>query len=327
MSVNSGPKAWLLDDGRAGHWRQVRALADFLPLQATVVPVNLKAPWRWLAPYRWPSGLAAHPGLLAGGAVPPAIIISCGRRSALAARWIQHHFNGRPKTVQILDCGLPPDRFTWVIAPRHDELEGENVITTVGSLNPVSEAWLSTAEGLNAPGASAPRPRSVLLLGGASRNFAFSRRWFQSTLADLCETGDYGSLTIVESPRTPRWVAGAISCLPVTTPVNRIAWNPEDPEDAGRRYSAALAQADMVFASADSVNFASEACASGKPVGLLGIGQAKGKIARFCHQLVAGGFAVDWKPELMKAGSMPATRCLRETGDVAKRLIDSGLLA
>jgi mitochondrial fission protein ELM1 len=317
----------LLDDGRAGHWRQVRALAYFLPLQAMVVPVSLKAPWRWFAPYRWPFGLAAHPGLLAGAAGPPGIIISCGRRSALAARWIQHHFNDRPKTVQILDCGLSPDRFTWVIAPRHDELEGENVISTVGSLNPVNEVWLSTAADPNARGASGPGPRCVLLLGGPSRNFSFSRRWLQSALSGLCEPGAVGSLTIIESPRTPRWVAQAISRLPAGIPLNRLAWNPADPEGAGRRYSAALAQADVVFVSADSVNLASEACASGKPVGLVGIGQAKGKIARFCHQLVTGDYAVDWEAGPMKAGSMPATRCLRETGDVAKRLVDSGLLA
>jgi len=327
VSVNSGPSAWLLDDGRAGHWRQVRALADFLPLRAIPVPVNLKLPWRWFAPYRLPFGQAAHSGLLVADAGPPGVIIACGRRSALAARWIQHHFAGRPKTVQILDCGLPPDRFTWVIAPSHDELEGDNVISTVGSLNPVTAAWLSAAVDPAGPCATAPKPRGVLLLGGPSGNFAFTRRWFRSALAGLCDPGFGGSLTIVESPRTPGWVAAEVQAIPTNpAPLHRMPWTPQDPEAAERRLGAALACADFVLVTADSVNLASEACASGKPVGLLGVERARGKMARFCRQLMDSGFAKAVEPGKTDIEAIPTTRCLRETEDVARRLMVSGLL-
>jgi hypothetical protein len=256
----------LLHDGRAGHWRQVRALAHYLPLEESVLPVNLRLPWRWFAPYRLPFGLAAHPGLLEVKSKQPQVIVSCGRRSALAARWLQRYFDGRPKTVQILDCGLPPDRFSWVIAPRHDELEGGNVIPTIGSLNPVSEEWLEQAVNLPESGLHALKPRLVLLLGGPSSNFSFSRRWLRASLASVCEHLAGGSLTIVDSPRTPGWVADEIDRLPAEIPRHRIAWSPQDAEGSERRYGAALALADFIVVSADSVNLVSEACASGKPV-------------------------------------------------------------
>jgi mitochondrial fission protein ELM1 len=304
----------------------VRALGRFLPLEPVAVPVRLRPPWRWSAPRRLPFGPAAHPSLLATAGPRPQVIVSCGRRSALAARWIQDHFEGRPKTVQILDCGLPPERFTWVIAPRHDELRGANVITTIGSLNPVDEEWLGRC-GAEAGGGSAPAaPNRLLLPGGPSRNFDFSRRWFRETLGGLAGCLSGGSLTIVLSPRTPSWALEEIRRLPANGSVHCVAWNGRDPQGSERDYARALARADVILVTADSVNLASEACASGKPVCLVGLERARGKIARFGRYLVDEGFAHAFDPERMKTGLIGATRCLRETGRVARRLIDSGLL-
>ena len=206
MSVNSGPEAWLLHDGRAGHWRQVSALAHFLPVECSVHPVQVKPPWRWFAPYRFPGGLPAHADLLPASAAPPTVIISCGRRSALAARWLNQHFGGQPKTVQILDCGLSPGLFTCVIAPRHDRLQGEKVVVNTGSLNPVDESWLARGADRSQFPSSIDGQPELLLLGGVSRHFHFSRTWVRSILSRLRIERAGDTLIIAESPRTPAWV-------------------------------------------------------------------------------------------------------------------------
>jgi mitochondrial fission protein ELM1 len=316
----------LLNDGRTGHRRQVQALAHFLPLTYTVLPISLKPPWRWFAPYRLPGGLAAHAELIPTSAVVPTIIISCGRRSALAARWLQTHFVGAPKTVQILDCGLSPDCFNWVIAPQHDRLEGDNVIQTIGSLNPVDDSWLQRAAGENDSNRHPTRPSALLLLGGPSRNFYFSRNWFRAVLSALRSRLNGHDLTVVESPRTPPWVADDVDAVLADLPVYRVGWLKDNPEASAQAYGAALAAAECVFVTADSVNLVSESCASGKPVCLLGVEQARGKMDRFCRHLIQKGYALEDQPELPAAGAMPFTQCLRETESVATRLLESGLL-
>jgi mitochondrial fission protein ELM1 len=52
-----------------------------------------------------------------------------------------------------------------------------------------------------------------------------------------------------------------------------------------------LGAADRIVVTADSVNMASEACASGRPVFLCAPDGVRGKLARFHASLVAGGHA------------------------------------
>src|SRR3546814_7062274 len=67
------------------------------------------------------------------------------------------------KVVQILDPRLDPALWDVVVAPLHDGLAGANVITTLGSLHPVDDAWLADARTRFAAFEALPRPRTALL--------------------------------------------------------------------------------------------------------------------------------------------------------------------
>ena len=99
------------------------------------------------------------------------------------------------------------------------------------------------------------------------------------------------------------------------------------PERSAQRYRIALACDHRIFVTADSVNLVSEACASGKPVHLLGADRVKGKLARFSRRLVSEKYVFEGLPGAPAGGPAPQTRCLRETQTVADRLIASGLLS
>lgn len=320
FSVSDPWVVWL-DDGRPGHRRQAAALAERLSPNHARVDARLRQPWRAFAPRSLPLGLAAHRDLVkALPAEAPAAIVSCGRQGAVALRWLKRYWHGRTGTVQILDCGLDPAQFDFVVVPRHDGLAGRNVIRTLGSLNPVDEAWL--AEGGHSPEAGSP-PRIAALLGGPSRHCSWDRKWLRETLARLAAAAGAaaGRVDVVASPRTPDWVAPLVAGMPERPRFHGWA---DEPATA-QVYRAVLAGASHLAATADSVNLLSEACATGKPVFVLGGERAQGRIGGFVGSLVADGYALD--AAALPAGLADArpTRTLRETAAVAVRLKRSGL--
>ena len=115
---------WTITDGHAGNVRQAVALVAALgehPAHAwTVAP---QAPWRWLAPRKFPgSRLAFDREFRRALTAPPALAIGCGRQAALATRLLREH---GARAVQILDPRIDPRHWDLVIAPEHDDVRGE----------------------------------------------------------------------------------------------------------------------------------------------------------------------------------------------------------
>src|SRR5690606_13896540 len=140
MERSGNEQAWILSDGNAGNVRQAQSLASALhlsPLEWTLCP---RAPWRWLAPRRLPGAAGAFGEEFSEALdAPPGLAIGCGRQAALATRILRKR---GAKVVQVLDPRLSPGHWDIVVAPGHDRLGGANVITLLGSLHPVDDAWL-----------------------------------------------------------------------------------------------------------------------------------------------------------------------------------------
>lgn len=314
----------LLDDGRIGHYRQVSALADCLPVRQWRLPVHVRPPWRTFAPYRLVAGLAAHPAIQQ--ALPdrePAAIIACGRSSALVSRWLQDYWRGRPKTVQILHSGIKPKHFTWVIAPNHDRIGGDNVIEVNGSLTPV----VATQTEFTVP--SYASPRCLLLLGGPARHFRFTRDWLAESLSRLAGRlhGLSASLRVLTSPRSPPWVGEVLAGSVHGLPYQLSEWSAMPAEAAQAAYALAMREASLVVASADSVNLVSEAGASGKPAFVLGAERVSGRVAAGVQGLLQQGYLLDIDALQRAVVENRGTRLLDETRRVAGLLLRSGLLA
>jgi len=276
---------WLVSDGRAGNERQVMALADAMQLVARRVHVRPRAPWRWIAP---------RPTLGAGWAFPralrdelrapwPAMAIGCGRQAALLTRLLRARSDGRTFAVQILDPRIDCAHFDLVIAPRHDALQGGNVIQTLGALNPIDDAWLAQAALAFPALAQLPRPRTALLVGGPRRGLALDAAWLDTLVARIAgwHHRDGGSLLIATSRRTPAaWrerlrtaFRNGCTCF----------WG--GPEDGANPYASYLALADRIVVTPDSVNMLSEACAVGVPVLTQLPASAPAKLAAFHAEL------------------------------------------
>lgn len=302
-----------LHDGLAGHRRQALALATALDPAAAERALRARAPWSWAAPRRLPGAAAAFgPEFRALLEAPPALAIGAGRRTALATRLLRAR---GARAVQLLDPRLDPAHWDLVVAPAHDGLHGANVITLCGSLHPVDAAWLAVARAATPAFADLPGPRVALLLGGPTRAVRFDRGAFEVMAARLeraIAQGEVGSLMVLGSRRTPPALRALARQRWVDLPGPR--WF--GPDDGDNPYDAALAWADVIVATPDSVNMVSEACATPAPVYVPEPGRATGRVRAFLDELLRRGRLRALGPSLAGFASEP----LRETARIADRV-------
>ncbi len=276
-----------MTDGAAGNLKPALALADALARTQGETPdstfdseridVSLRAPWSWLAPRLRVGMRFGVSGPLArrmNGPFPD-LLIGAGRRAALASIAVRQASARQTFTIQLLDPRIDPRHFDVVVCPRHDALQGENVLTTVGSLHDVTDQTLARWREQWTEFEALPGPRVALLIGGPSRTSRFDPEQLEA-LIDGAERviGDQGTLFVTTSRRTPEGLASRLR-----ERFQERAWLAEDFEE--NPYGGFLAWAEHLFVTPDSVNMLSEALGTGAPVYTLSPLDPRPRLARF----------------------------------------------
>jgi len=264
-----------------------------------------------MAPRRLPAAGYAL-GVDFSKAVPvPALAIGCGRQAALATRWLRER---GATAVQILDPRVDPRHWDAVIVPEHDGLRGANVITLLGSLHPVDDAWLAAGRAAFPALAVLPSPRVALLLGGPTGRVPWDAAALAREVARLtqqvAERG--GSLLVTSSRRTP--AAATLRLREGLRGLPSLLWT--GAADGPNPYAGLLGWAEAIACTADSSNLLSEACATRVPVQALFEANARGRAAALLAGLHARGRLVQGQPLPMGTPAAP----LRETERVAALL-------
>jgi mitochondrial fission protein ELM1 len=301
---------WSLSDAKAGNRRQAVALAHAMGQPFRDWTLQPQAPWQWLAPRRWPGAGRAF-GEDFARAAPPRLAIGCGRQAALATRLLRER---GARAVQILDPRIATDHWDLVIAPEHDRLRGDNVISLLGSLHPVDDLWLAAARRDFESFSALPGPRTALLLGGASAHARFDDALYESVLVQVeaIVRGEGGSLMATASRRTPASVRQHLRERLSTLP--GVVWRGE--EDGANPYAGLLGWADRIVCTADSVNMISEAAATWAPVFVAGVERVDGRPRRFLASVLERGRV---RPLDQAPDPYPVTP-LRETARVAAQV-------
>ena len=264
------------------------ALARALGVPARDWIADSRAPWRWLAPRRLPGRRRAFGARVRARAWPrpPALAIGCGRQAALATRLLRAR---GARAVQILDPRLATRHWDLVIAPEHDGLHGDNVITLLGSLHPVDDLWLARrAPGVRRASPHLPQPRTALLLGGPSAHARFDDALFDAparTGSSACcarrrqraghgvapHAGKLVRAGLRERLRgaARRGLVRRATTAPIPTP-GLLGW------------------ADRIVCTADSVNMLSKRAATRVPVFVAGAERISGRPRRFLDSLLPG---------------------------------------
>jgi mitochondrial fission protein ELM1 len=306
---------WVITDHAAGNQRQALALAERLGMPVRHLVLEPQAPWSWLSPRFALGDALALPKSQRHLFVPPwpSVAIGCGRSAALFTRMLRRLSRGTCHTVQILDPRIDPAHWDTVIAPRHDGLTGANVLQTIGSLNPIDEAWLRDGRDASSLLAELPGPRIGVLIGGPRRDIVFDDRYLRQLIEQLTarHRRDGGSLMVLASRRTPpammQGLREAFEGIP------GLVWNGRD--DGRNPYHGVLGWADRLVVTPDSVNMLSEACAVGCAVHTLVIRQLPKRLRQFHQTLRDAGLLHDLQAEA-PARQPP----LRETAEIAQTL-------
>lgn len=304
MSVGYSPAdtltIWTVTDGRAGIENQALGLAEAIARRtpAQIVPkrIQLRSPWSWLHPGFIPAPKQALTiGSDALEAPYPDIWIGCGRVSAPFSMGAREWSNGRTLVVQLQDPRINPREFDIVVPPLHDGLEGPNVLSIVGACHRITPERIEKEAGpLKDQLRGENRPLFSVLIGGKSKrqNISARRARLMSDALARLKAGTGGTLAATLSRRTSEAARAAFSAH--LAPHCALFYDPAN-DDGANPYFALLAAADAVFVTADSVNMAAEAAATGKPIHVMPVDGAGGKLNAFHKSLAERGAARPFK--------------------------------
>lgn len=245
-------------------------------VQKQITPI---APWGWLPPAAWPSWINGfRPDDPQFQPPWPELLIACGRQAVGPAIAIRRLSAGKTFVVVTQDPRVSPKNFDLVVVPEHDRLAGQNVIQTIGSVHRVSQKRLDAERASPAIDYSQlPSPLIAVSIGGKNKVYDLTAGRMATIAKQLRTLVDQtgASLVVTASRRTgPENEALLHKHLEGTS---ASVW-----DGTGiNPYFSALAQADTVLVTEDSVNMISEACGTGKPTYIIGLDRLSAKQNKF----------------------------------------------
>ncbi|TLG72794.1 mitochondrial fission ELM1 family protein [Methylocystis sp. B8] len=280
----------VLSDGRAGHEAQTLGIAEALGLTPDIRHVASRVLYAALAPFAPADPLDAF----AYGPPYPDIAIAAGRRTIPALKRLKRESGERTFTVYVNKPANGHGVADLIVAPRHDGIRGENVLSPLTPANRMTPERLAAARA--APDlrlAALPCPRVALLVGGDSRHGAYGAKEIAELAqiaASLLAAGR--SVMATASRRTPAALRDALA-LALAAP-GGFLW-----DSAGENpYVSMLANAEAIIVTGDSVNMVGEAVATAAPVYVVPPPGRRNKIEAYLAALRDAGAIRIWSGEL-----------------------------
>jgi mitochondrial fission protein ELM1 len=268
-------KIWGITGGRRGNDVLVEGVAHALSDDFRLIHTHLRAPYKWLAPYRLAGRAAAKDPQIAPPF--PDMVIASGRQAVPHARYLKRASGGRVFTVFLQDPITSPAHFDFVWAPAHDECAGamSTIFSPHAMTTEIVQAAASTMRARLLPDNIKGKTIAVLI-GGPNKAYPFGademHRLAQG-LAALAAQGHFLMMTL--SRRSPDAYAAMLrAALPADS---YFLWDNEGENP----YHAMLGLAEHVIVTADSVNMVGEACLPGVPVQVFYLSGKSQKFDRF----------------------------------------------
>ena len=254
----SAATSWILTEGLAGLQSQALGLAEAADLAPDLRVLKPQAPWKHFPARFWPYPLAVVRDVVTQPR--PDLVIGCGGMAAAVLAALR---SPKCRVVQVQNPRMSLGRFDLVIANRHDELTGPNVIVTRTALHRVTQRRLAEeADRWRDRFAALPRPLVAVLLGGSNGRYRLDAEIGGVLAADLATMmrRDRVGIMLTPSRRTDPGVTRLLS--DALTPLGGWVWD----FTGDNPYFGMLALADLIVVTQDSVSMISEAAATRAPV-------------------------------------------------------------
>jgi mitochondrial fission protein ELM1 len=250
-------KALLLTQGMHGMISQVEGLAKALNLDYKHQTIELKTLWNYIPPKFTP----ITENILSKKFICDAkVIISCGRKSVIPSIALKKKFGKDIFNIHIQDPKVALSNFDLVVCPKHDGLNGENILQTTGAIH-----YLSTQEikrNLDYLEIDRANKKMVaFIIGGPNNYYDFSEKEINKVFSKIkiLFSPDKYKIIVIPSYRTPKEIIEKANNVfghdhLVVKTVDKKA------------YLSAFSQADYIVVTCDSTSMISEAAVTGKPI-------------------------------------------------------------
>ena len=250
-------KALLLTQGMHGMVSQVEGLARALGLTYKHQSIKLKPLWSLLPPKLTP----ISENLVKEKFVCDSkVIISCGRKSVIPSIALKKRLGKEIFTIHVQDPKVSLKHFDLVISPEHDNVKGDNVLTTKGAIHYLTKKEIK--DNSNYLDIKKEKRKLVaFIIGGPNKYYNYNDQAIQKLFTKIKTlfTPDKYKIIIVPSYRTPEKI---IKNAYDTFNFNHLVIKTVDK----KAYLSALSLADISVVTCDSTSMISEAAITGKPV-------------------------------------------------------------
>jgi len=251
-------KGILLTQGMHGMISQVEGLAKALDLDFTHHTVELNNFWKLFPPKITPISQKVFKKIEAKDFD---VIISCGRKSVVPSIYLKKISSKKIINIHIQDPKVNLDNFSYVIAPEHDQLTGDNVLSTKGAMHYLTKEEIKMNTNYLKDKLQNGKEYFLLILGGPTKHYDYSDENILNILNlfnDLIKKNNLQGI-VIPSMRTPKNI--------IELSKHKLSERSLVIETVDKKaYLSALSLAKYISVTCDSTSMISEAALTGKPI-------------------------------------------------------------
>ena len=251
-------KGLILTEGMHGMISQAEGLAKALDLNFFHEKIELNNFWKLIPPKFTPVKRFIFKNSIKENFD---VIISCGRKSVIPSIFFKQNSQKKIFNIHIQDPKVSLKNFDFVVAPEHDDLEGENVISTKGALHYLNMKEIDENRGYLEDKINKNKDIITLILGGPTRYYKYTKKNIQKIYSKLNNNINKKNLQLVVIPsmRTP---SETIKLAKEYFGSDHLIIDNVDK----KAYLSGLSLAKFIVVMCDSSSMISEAALTGKPI-------------------------------------------------------------
>ena len=250
-------KGLLLTEGMHGMISQVEGLANALDLDFIHEKIELNNFWKLIPPKITPIYSFVFKNKIDNDLN---IVISCGRKSVIPSLFLKKRFKDKIINIHIQDPKVSLSNFDFVVAPEHDGLIGENVISSKGAIHYLTEKELDENISYLKPRINKEKI-VTLIVGGPNKYYDYKETEIENIFYKIKQNflNNGYQLILIPSMRTPKKI--------IEKAKNYFDENQVIITDIDKKaYLSSLRLADHIVVTCDSTSMISEAAITSKPI-------------------------------------------------------------
>ena len=251
-------KGLLLTEGMHGMISQVEGLAKALDLDFIHEKIEINNFWKLFPPKVTPVQDFVFKNKIDSQFD---VVISCGRKSVIPSIYLKKKFKNKIINIHIQEPKVFLDNFDFVVAPEHDGLKGNNVLTSKGTVHYLTNDELNQNENYLKSRINSQKKIVTLILGGPTRYYDYNNQVIDGIFSKIEQNflkNNY-QVIIIPSMRTPQNI---IEKAKNYFDKDQIII----PNVDKKAYLSSLKISDHIIVTCDSTSMISEAAITGKPI-------------------------------------------------------------